>query len=368
MSFLKFILIAVYFLLSIANYILYRKNIRIVFITTVTAVLATFLLFSSKTASLDWDETGLDMSGYRTLYEQYDVLEHPDFNMYYIFYSLMHLGQVVGMSFYSWWAIMSIMAMLVIAIACKIHRFSYTLFIATFMAYYEFVFYSGFKFFYGFCFFLLAYGFLLHDDKYARLKYTLFLLVAGGFHPMYYYYLLFLIKPKKNPGFFVGAIALISVLFTIIMRVSGSAVSFLAPFFNALDNDHINKYTDLSVNMGFYLPVFLQIVIVYIAYRLKKYRDAVGVSEHSTNTIYYTTILSLVFMPFYAIALTFCRLQTAFSLVLLTSSTSYNKSRERNAFCMRLSLLMVASYWLNIAVSGLHGFIANSVLPFFDVF
>lgn len=365
---MSFIIIFIYILLIIANYNTFKNGKNYQVLTILTFVLATILLFSSNIARLDWSESEVDLSGYRTLFEQYDILEHPDFRMYYIFYGLMYVGQTLGLSFYTWWAIMSILGMSVIAIACKVHGFSYNLFLASFMAYYELVFYSGFKFFYGFCFFLLAYGFLLKDEKYSKIKYTLFLLIAGGFHSMYYFFLLFLIKPKKNPKYFVRAIAVGFVLLTIVIRLNGSALSFLSPLFMMLDNEHINKYTELNVNMGFYLPLFLQLVIIYIALTVKKFRDSIGLSKRSTETLFYTSILTLVFCPFYALALTFSRLQTAFSLVLIASNSIYIDSKAGRDLCTKMSILMIAAFWLIIIVSGWRGFINESVLPFFDIF
>ena len=368
MSFANIIVILIYILLIIANYNAYKQGKDSYALSVLTGIVATLLLFSSNVASFDWSETELDLSGYRTIYEQYDVLEHPDFNMYFIFYGIMYLCQNMGMSFFTWWAVMSIIGMSVIAIACRVHKFNYNLFLASFMAYYEFAYYSGFKFFYGFCFFLLAYGFLLRDEKFAKLKYILFLLIACGFHSMYYYFFLFLIRPKKNPKYFVGAIAIASVIFTILIRLSGSAMSFLAPFFNMLDNEHINKYTVLNVNLGFYLPIFLQVVMIYIAVKIRRYRDFVGLPKQATDALYYTSILSLVFCPFYALALTFSRLQSAFSLVLITANSIHVTSRAGRTLNTNMSILMVAAFWLNIIVSGLQGFIGHSVIPFFDIF
>lgn len=368
MNFANIIVILIYILLIIANYNAYKQGKDSYTLSVLTGIVATLLLFSSNVASFDWSETELDLSGYRTIYEQYDVLEHPDFNMYFIFYGIMYLCQNMGMSFFTWWAVMSIIGMSVIAIACRVHKFNYNLFLASFMAYYEFAYYSGFKFFYGFCFFLLAYGFLLRDEKFAKLKYILFLLIACGFHSMYYYFFLFLIRPKKDPKYFVGAIAIASVIFTILIRLSGSAMSFLAPFFDMLDNEHINKYTVLNVNLGFYLPIFLQVVMIYIAVKIRRYRDFVGLPKQATDALYYTSILSLVFCPFYALALTFSRLQSAFSLVLITANSIHVTSRAGRTLNTNMSILMVAAFWLNIIVSGLQGFIGHSVIPFFDIF
>lgn len=368
MGFLNYLLIFLYISLIFANYHSFQVGRKYGPLLLFTVCLATMLLFSSNVARFDWEDVGLDMSGYRTIYEQYDVLEHPDFKMYYIFYSLMYIGQLFGLSYYSWWMVMSIMAMIVLVIACKVHRFNFQLFLVSFMIYHEFVFYSGFKFFYGFCFFLLAFGYLMQDSQHGRLKYILCLCLAGGFHTMYYFYLLFLIKPKKNPEQFVKTIAVFSIVFTILMRISGSAITFLAPFFDMLDNEHINKYTELNVNMGFYLPIALQAVIIYIASKMRKYRIQKGINDNAADTIYYSAILSLVFCPFFALALTFMRLQTAFSLLLITANTYNIKEISGRLLCGKMALLMVFSFWLILIVDGLEGFINNSVLPIFDVF
>lgn len=404
----------------------YTYNKKAQILTIVTTVLSTFLLFSSNTADLDWSITELDMSGYRTLFEQYDILHHEDFKMYYIFYSCMYLGQSIGLSYRVWWAIMSILAMSVIVIACKVHKYNLNLFLATFMAYYEMVFYSGFKFFYGFCFLLLAYGFLFTKTRKRQLLFVLFTCIAGGFHMMYYFFLVLLIKPIKNPQYMVRCVVIISVITTIFMRLSGSAISFMMPFFNMFENDHINRYTVSTVNAGFYLVIFIHTVLIYIVYKFRIYEEArirrvlgvqnenqssqrnlilrkksgfsgfiqnslslknkpslrrsnilnmiwnykinkYGVRYANIETLYYSVLLSLLFCPFYAVSLAFMRLITAFSLVVITASSSIlNTSYESRVLCTKMSLLMVVSFYL-IRIFSI-GFIEKSVIPYFDVF
>lgn len=371
MSVVQIIIIILYVILIIRNYNGYKSNNVTALLTISTAVLATFLLFSSNTANLDWSEVELDMSGYRTVYEKYDVLEHPDFKMYYIFYGSMYLGQQLGLSFKVWWTVMSIIAMTIVFLACRYHKYNYNLFLATFMLYYEFVFYSGFKFFYGLCVFLFAFGFLLRNTARNRIIYAILTCLAGGLHTMYYFFMVFLVKPTKNPKIMVKAIVVITLLFTILMRMSGSAVSFMAPFFNSLDNEHISGYTLATVNMGFYIAVILHLIVVYSIYKMQKFVKTEDKRKSSMDTLFYISLLSLLFFPFYAIALTFMRLLTSFSLVALVASSSIlgENIDERN-MCRKMSILVASSFLLMqliISYGSPRGFIEVSVVPFFDV-
>lgn len=367
MTISSFILVSLYIILIVLNYKGYKDNKVNTFLTIVTVSLSTFMLFSANSADLDWSETKLDMSGYRTIYEQYDVLEHEDFNMYYMFYGSMYLGQSFGLPFRTWWMVMSILAMGVVFIATRIHKFSFNLFLATFMAYHEIVFYSGFKFFYGFCFLLLAYGFLFWRNRKGQLLFALFTCMAGGFHMMYYFFLVLLIKPIRRPKRFVGVIVTITIILTVIMQLSGSAKAFLMPFFDTLDNEHINRYTAYEINAGFYIAVLIHLVVVYIVYRIRKYKITKGFYKRDAEALYYTVLISLLFCPFYSVALTFMRLITSFSLVVITASSRILKeSYQSRSLCTNMSLLFVAASYLMRLVIG--GFIQTSIIPYFDVF
>ena len=368
MSLIQFTILLIYIVLLVQNYKAYRKDTISNVLVVGTSLMLIFLLCSNNYADIDWSETELDISGYRMMYEKYDVLEHPDFKMYYIYYGSMYLGQKFGVPFNVWWAIMSTIAISVTYIACKIHKFSYNLFLASFMAFYVFAMYSGLKFCYGFCFLLLAFGFILWNTRKGKFIFATITCIAGGFHMMYYFYLILLIKPSKRPEFFVKTIISITVVFTILMRISGSATAFLGPFFNALDNDHINGYTAVNVNLGFYIPIIIHVTMVYLTYKARLYCIRKGTLTSAMDTLYYTSILSLIFCPFYAVALTFMRLITAFSLVVITSMSAILKdSVESRSLCQRMSLIMVSTFLFMKFISGAMGFINSSVIPFFNV-
>ena len=364
---LKLFCIFLYIVLIYLNYRCFKYNRTATLLTLITIFVSTLFLFSSNTADFSWEEVKLDMSGYRTIYEQYSAIDNPEFNMYYAFYSCMHIGQLLGLSFRVWWAIMSLLAMSVIVISCKIHKYNLNVFLATFMAYYEMVFYSGFKFFYGFCFLLLAYGFLIRNTIKGKILYTVFVCLASSFHPLYYIFLVFLIKPIKKPKCLIYLIVLFTIIITVIMRLSGSAMSLMAPIFNIIDNEHVNIYTEVNVRSGFYIALFIHLILVYIAYRILRIKMMLNKNYNTALSLFYTVLISIVFCPFYAVAMTFMRFITAFSLVVITASSSIlTDSIFERKLCSNLSVLMVMSYWVIQLVVG--SFIRLSVIPFFDVF
>ena len=278
----------------------------------------------------------------------------------------MYLGQYYGLSFRLWWTIMSILAMIVIFLSCKIHNYSFNIFLATFMAYFEMIFYSGFKFFYGFCFLLLAYGFLIRNNFLGKLLFVVFTCVAGGFHVMYYYFLVLLLSPILKSRFLMVSVLSSLFAFVALMRASDSALSFVQPFFDTLDNEHINIYTQATVHFGFYIALFIHLMVVYVAYAIRKHALKKGGDSLMANVLFNTVLLSLVFVPFYTVALTFMRLITAFSLIVITAgSTVLADSYKSRMLCVKLSLLIVFSFHLLKIITG--GFWETSIVPYFDV-
>lgn len=336
-----------------------------------TTILSVYLLCGSSVADLDMDITGLDISGYRTIYEYTDALEHEDFKMYYIFYSMMSLGQHLQLSYRMWWAAMSIMALFVVFCACRIHRYNYCLFLAAFMAYHELIFYSGIKFFYGFCFLLFAYGFLLRNTRKGLFLFSIFVCIAGGFHIMYYFFLAFIVKPIHQPKYIIKAVVVATIALTVMIRVSGSAMAYMAPFFDAFDNEHINLYTDAIVRNGFYLAVFIHLIVYYVVWSIKKQKLLENINPIALNSIYDTVLISFIFFPFYAVTLTFMRLITAFSLIVVTASSSVmSDDYKSRKMCVRLSLVVALSFHFIqflTSIGAERGFYRASVMPFFNV-
>jgi len=336
-----------------------------------TAIVSTVLLFSSNAANVDYSDNELDISGTKGLYEHYSIKEYYEYNMYIIYYRSMYLAQTLGLSFKMWWVIMSIIAMSVVYYACKIHRYNYNLFLATFLAYYEFIFYSGFKFFYGFCFFLLAFGFLLRNTPKGRFAFAVLNLIATGFHVMYFLFFFFLIKPIKRPQFVVKIVVIVSILLTVLARSKGSAILSLVPMIHTKGGELSGTLADTELTvtqLGFYLPVFIHSVTLYIAFRVRKFLIKENKLTNAFDTLYYMVLISLIFCPLYNIGMTFMRYITAFSfVVILACSIVLNDTSKSRRFCFKMSMLLLLSFYCVRIVSGAQGFYKYLIGPFFDV-
>lgn len=372
MSTIQLVILCLYLLLIFRNYTKYIEGKKVTLSLLFAIVCSVVLLFSSKVADLELDDTGLDISGYRTLYEKPESIEPMDLKMYYIFYGAMRIGETLGLSYRNWWAVMSILSMVVILLACKIHRYNVSIFLATFMIYYEFVFYSGLKFYYGFCLLLLAYGFLLRNNFMGRILFALFTFMAAGFHVMYYLFLALLLKPIKYPRFFVTLIAISSILLTAFARINRENLEILTALIFAFDNDHLNVYTEAVVNNGFYIALFIHLIVFFTVLVCRRFVAANDKKmKEVSDTVLYTVMISFLFFPFYALSLTFMRLITAFSLVVLASNSIYTNAAVKSRWvCLGTTLLVVLSFHLIQYITSIGaetGFYKASVQPFFDI-
>lgn len=361
-------LIFIYAVIVILNYYKYKTGESKAILTAITTVFSVFMLCATNVANYDWSVTEADLSGYRTIYELYDIPEHEDYNLYFIFYRLLDFGHSIGISFRTWWEIMSVLAMTVIIIACKIHKYNFNLFLATFMAYYEIVFYTGLKFFYGFCFLLLAFGFLLRNTRKDRIIYALIVFIAAGFHVMYWLFLLLLLKPQKRPKVFVYSIVIISVLMLIISRFNSSALHFIGSYLSGSENEHIAGINGaVVIRAGLYIVLFVHLLTIYLVYQVREYIIKNGKKTEQLDTLFYSVLVSLLLSPLYTIGFTFMRYITAFSLVAITACSSFmDDSYNSRRFCMRVSLALVAALHLIRIIIG--GFYTTEAKQFFDIF
>ncbi len=108
----------------------------------------------------------------------------------FIIFSIPHKNRYfISLNYYQWWAVMTALSLLFVFNTIKKRNYNPHIFLFFFMAYYVFLFYGGLKFFYGFCLFQYAFTFLLKGEKGGKLKFILITLLAGGFHVMYYMFL-----------------------------------------------------------------------------------------------------------------------------------------------------------------------------------
>ncbi|CAM1373797.1 EpsG family protein [Tenacibaculum xiamenense] len=362
------ILIVVYIFLIFGHLSFYlnkRKSYLFVYITSILL----FFLMSGHEYSGAGD--AIDFYAYWYGYTEFENIERKDFWFYYLFYTSEKIGLFLSLSFYQWWGVMTAISLNFIIRTIKKREYDPHLFFIFFMFYYVFLFYGGLKFFYGFCLFQYALTFLIKGERRGKLKFILFTLLAGGFHVMYYMFLILLLvnlKVKKRK-YLIKIIVGFSLLVSLLNLITGRGLlNSIQGIIDSMQNDRLSTYFAIRTNWGFMLPIGIHILVTI--YSLK-YRNIVSkYDQHKwysyANTLFYVNLITVVFYPLYMIVLTFMRLLTALSLTTIIASgyrLELLNKRDKLKLLSSGFLIICLYFYINMY---LNDYISKTVLPFFD--
>lgn len=362
------ILIVIYILFTIGHLSIYLNKKRSYLFVYITSIFLFFLMSGYKYVG---NGDAIDFHAYWYGYTYFEILERNDFWFYYLFYSAQRIGIYLSLNFYQWWAVMTALSLTFIISTIKKREYNLHLFLFFFMIYYVFLFYGGLKFFYGFCLFQYAFTFLLNGEKEGKIKFILITLLAGGFHVMYYMFLILLLIDLKikNRKFLIKTIVVFSLTASILIKLTGGNVlNSIQGIIDSLDNDKLSSYFGLRVNWGFLLPVGIHILTTLYTFI---YRNIVKKHNHDkwffyANTLFYINLITVVFYPLFMIALTFMRLLTALSLTTIIASgyrQEYLSKKDRVKLLLSGFMIICLYYFINMYLAG---YIEKTVLPFFD--
>lgn len=314
-----------------------------------------------------------DINNYLSMYERPFLSTDEDFHLYYLFYLFVMAGQNLGLDFQMWWLLMNVLSFVVIFYAIRIHKLDPHLFLFFFMAYYFINFYSGFKFYYGFCLYFWAFGYLFKPGQINTIKYIVLCALAGGFHMMYYFYIPFVLLKifdglLLRKRWIIKLMVTLSLLLSVYFRITGTASSLFSSF-DTGDSEKIQEYLEMSTNFGFYIPVFFHILCVLLVNQITKgaqqFKD-IYTTQYSLK-LWQNTIAQVIFYPAYMLALTFARLTTVSSLVLLSYQGDRRllySSKDRKVFMFISLLILVAFYFRQFYIGNLWEI---NVVPLFTI-
>ena len=362
------ILIIIYIFFTLGHVFLYLNKKESNFFVFITSVLLFFLMSGHEYVG---NGDGIDFITYENSYISFDILNLKDFWFYYLFYSAERIGIYFSLNYFQWWAVMTALSLIFIITTIIRRRYNPHLFFFFFMIYYVFVFYGGLKFYYGFFLFQYAFTFLIKDEKGGKHKYILLTLLAGGFHVMYYIFLVFgLVNLKiKNRKYLLKIIIFSSIILSVLIKASGgSLLNFAQAIIEGQGNDNISGYFALRTSWGFLLPIGIHVLTTIYAFT---YRNIVRKYDQGkwylyANSMLYVSLMAVIFYPTFMIALTFMRILTALSLSIIIASgygQKYFNLRDRLKLLLSGFMIIFLYYYINISLAG---YMDKSVLPFFD--
>jgi len=362
------ILIFIYIIFVFGHLFFYLEKKKSYLFVILTSLFIFFLMSGHKYVG---NGDAIDFYGYWYGYTNFEILELSDFWFYYLFYLSERIGIYLSLNFYQWWAVMTVLSLFFIISSIKKREYNPHLFFIFFLIYYVFLFYGGLKFFYGFCLFQYAFSFLLKGEKGGKLKFILFTILAGGFHVMYYMFLVFLLIDlnKKRKKYLLKIIIIFSLTTSVFTLLIGrNFLDFIQVIVDDFENERLSIYFGLRTNLGFLLPIGIHLLTTFYAFI---YREIVKKHNHYklylyANTLFYVNLIALVFYPLFMIALTFMRLLTSLSLTTIMASgygQEYFKKKERIKLLLSGFMIICLYYYINMYLGG---YMEKTVLPFFD--
>ena len=166
----------------------------------------------------------------------------------------------------------------------------------------------------------------------------------------------------------IPVLVIASLILSFVLRLSGSANEFLSRIFSFIDSDKMDDYLSLSTKGGFYIPVIMQLLSLYLAFIIKKQSKKTSLlNQQYTDVLYYFNLLQVIFYPLFMISTTFMRLITATSMVTIAAG-GYNKFelKQRKRFKITgASVLIVAASLFRQLVLG-HWW-ETAVVPLFHL-
>ena len=305
---------------------------------------------------------------YSNVLTQYNI---QDYSLYYLFWGTQVLGNILGLSYHSWWMIMTILSLLAVYKFINDNKCNRNFCIFVFM-FYAVALYTGLKYYYGLCVLLLGIKYLIRNLKRDKLKFVLFVLLASGFHAMYYLFLILVLidMPLLTPKLIFQVSIVLFVAILLIGRSFFVTVvqSILVPI---LKNFGITRfvYFQDNTNLGVFVPIALHIVTLfysYTYYKIVKYEKKDELYMNANRILRVNQIMVLIY-PLYLFAVTFARLNTVISLItLFLSSVHYSefsyRSRKRLLLCEIIVLVVFGLYFY-----GVCGYFDYNLKPMFDI-
>lgn len=362
-----YILMFIYLILILINVFLLvqKKSSKTIVIIT---FLLLFLLMSGHRYSGDGD--AIDFLAYYLGYNNIAESSQDNFYFYYLFYISQIVGNLIGLNYYLWLAIMTSIFLYIIYRLISKHKYNYHFFLLFFMLYFVFMFYGGLKFYFGFVLFLCAYSYIIRSQKHDIFRFIFYLILAGGFHVMYYSFSILLLLKTKKYDIKIRNIVYLFIFVAIIILFTDRNLNLIQLLVDRIGNEKISIYFSERTNLGFVLPIGIHIFISSYALFLHtgiKKRFSIESREYQmTKKILYATLLLIVFYPLFIVSLTFMRILTAYSMVIFTTTgtlftLTYNKDKQK--VFLTSWLIILTFYFINLY---LNDYWFKTFRPFFD--
>lgn len=303
----------------------------------------------------------LDFYGYMSNYNDIGVGTAPTYNMEIGYVLLMKIGNLIGLNFFIFKIIITIICSLLIIKTISQYTKNYNAICFLYMLYPIIADTERFRNFIALSILIYAIRFLMRNTNKDKLKYVIFILLASTLHSSMIIYLLFLLVNIANKNRLVKYIAVSTIILCFIAFINHNIMPGLDYISSIFPSEKLLNQLSNVTNYGYLIPFSLHainLILIYISKRnisnftLSSYSRNETVTKESfsyINFIFWVNVLSITFFPLYMHSLIFSRLTTDLSLLnfiayAITIDSFRKGSSIRFGFIVSASIILIV--WL----------------------
>lgn len=204
------------------------------------------------------------------------------------------------------------------------------------------------RYFLAFVIFQVGICFLLYsNNKYKKIIYSCFLLLASTIHFSFLLYFVFLLSSILRKSKKEKILACLTILLCIVIFINNNQIPYLSQLLKFTDSDKIYIYMSQSTHLGFLYIIVLHISsLILTLWALK-----LSVKSNNNKTIsiiervYKLDLLATIFFPLYMLQTTFYRLTRSMLVINYCVYSQIIISKEVNVNKKRLFVFLV---WLSV--------------------
>lgn len=233
---------------------------------------------------------------------------------------LMKVGSLLSLDFYSWRSLMVVIALLLIFISIFKWSSNPHFVLAFFCGYLVIVSAEQFRNFLGSAVF--TYGLVLYlysGYKHKKIAFTIFTVLAGMIHNLFYIYLLLLLIDNAFNRKAIKYIVFSVLAFCVIIFVNENNIPGINVLLNMLQGSRVTVYVSQNTRLGFAYPMLLHLTNTFLAYYA--YKRSQTPREH--EGAYKANLMMMICFPLYMLQVSFSRIARNLLVVTYFSEGDY---------------------------------------------
>lgn len=281
---------------------------------------------------------------------------------------LMKMGKLLNLDFFTFRVvIIGLCLILIYKYVIKRYSYNHNYIILLYLVYPMMIDSEHLRNFIAMTVLLIGIRFLDNRSLKSSIQFLIIVLISASFHTAFLVYSSLLMLYVKNRRLLIKIIASITIIITIITIINNNNIPFLNTFLTIIENEKIIGYFSTKTNLGYLMPVLLQVTSIILLFWSKKIllrkksttsgefaikgnllNQDINKEINIADLILWINVIGIIFFPLFIMNLQFYRLIRNFLILNYTvySLTSFRlKRKSLYRFLYNSSVVLSVILW-----------------------